>query len=162
MSYYISLPNGSYVEVPDDVSRAQAMREIGLDPRFRPIIEQSFEKEKRAIPDAYGYLARGVGQIPTAIGSVINVVPGMEDNVVGRGLRNVGQAISDYGTSQLSEGTRKQQALFDLAMQEAENKGLGEQAKTAIAEAIRNPRIVAGVAIESLPSLATALVGGLG
>ena len=162
MSYYISLPNGSYVEVPDDVSREQAMREISLDPRFRPIIEQSFEKEKRAIPDAYGYLARGVGQIPTAIGSVINVVPGMEDNVVGRGLRNVGQAISDYGTSQLSEGTRKQQALFDLAMQEAENKGLGEQAKTAIAEAIRNPRIVAGVAIESLPSLATALVGGLG
>lgn len=161
MSYYLPLPDGSFVEVPDNVPQEQAERQIALDPRYRPIIEQSFERQKRAIPDAYGYLMRGVGQIPTAAGSLINVVPGMEDNIVGRGLRNVGQAISDYGTGQLSEGTRKQQALFDLAMQEAENKGLGEQAKTALAEAIRNPRIVAGVAIESLPSLATALVGGL-
>ncbi len=161
MSYYIPLPDGSFVEVPDNIPQEQAERQIALDPRYRPIIEQSFDRQKKAIPDAYGYLMRGVGQIPTAAGSIINVVPGMEDNIVGRGLRNVGQAISDYGTSQLSEGTRKQQALFDLAMQEAESKGLGEQAKTALAEAIRNPRIVAGVAIESLPSLATALVGGL-
>lgn len=160
MSYYLPLPDGSFVEVPDNIPQEQAERQIALDPRYRPIIEQSF-RQKSAGADAYGYLMRGVGQIPTAAGSLINVVPGMEDNIVGRGLRSAGQAISDYGTSQLSEGTRKQQALFDLAMQEAENKGLGEQAKTALAEAIRNPRIVAGVAIESLPSLATALVGGL-
>ena len=161
MPYYVALPNGSYVEMPDDIPQDQAMREISLDPRFRPIIEQSFEKEKNLLRDVPGYLARGVGQIPSAIGSLINVVPGMEQNIVGRGLRSAGEAISDFGTGILSSGTQKQQALFDLAMQEAESKGLGEQAKTALAEAIRNPRIVAGVAIESLPSLATALVGGL-
>ena len=74
MPYYVALPNGSYVEMPDDIPQDQAMREISLDPRFRPIIEQSFDREKKAIPDAYGYLMRGVGQIPTAAGSIINVV----------------------------------------------------------------------------------------
>lgn len=161
MSYYISLPNGTYVEVPDDVSREQAMREISLDPRFRPIIEQSFEKEKNLLRDIPGYLVRGVGQVPTAVGSLINVVPGMEQNIVGRGLRAAGEAISGAGTSILSPGTQRQQALFDLAMQEAENQGLTDQAKTALAEAIRNPRIAAGIAIESLPSLVGSFGAGL-
>ena len=161
MPYYVALPNGSYVEMPDDIPQDQAMQKISLDPRFRPIIEQSFEKEKNLLRDIPGYLVRGVGQVPTAVGSLINVVPGMEQNIVGRGLRSAGEAISGAGTGILSPGTQRQQALFDLAMQEAENQGLTDQAKTALAEAIRNPRIAAGIAIESLPSLVGSFGAGL-
>jgi hypothetical protein len=81
MSYYIQLPDNSYVEVPEGVDENEARRRISLDPRFRPIIEKSISEQSSIIPDLTGSVVRGLGSPLTAIGTLTDLVPGMQGNL---------------------------------------------------------------------------------
>lgn len=161
MNYYIQLPNNEYVEVPQGVSEDEARARIMRDPRFRPIIEQAISEQSNIFRDTAGSIVRGVGSIPTAVGTLTGLVPGMQDNIVSRGLTSAGEYISQRGTAMMSPGGRMQQQLFQAVMDEAENQGLAEQAKIALREAISNPRMIANITAESIPALVASFGGGL-
>jgi len=160
MNYYIQLPNNEYVEVPQGVSEDEARARIMRDPRFRPIIDQAISEQSSMLPDLAGSFVRGVGSIPTAVGTLTGLVPGMQDNLVSRGLTSAGEYLSQRGTAMMSPGGQMQQRLFQAVMEEAENQGLADQAKIALREAISNPRMLANITAESIPSLVTAFAGG--
>jgi hypothetical protein len=61
----------------------------------------------------------------------------------------------------MSPGGQMQQRLFQAVMDEAENQGLVDQAKVALREAISNPRMLANITAESIPSLVASFGGGL-
>ena len=160
MNYYIQLPNNEYVEVPQGVSEDEARARIMRDPRFRPVIEQAISEQSSMLPDLAGSFVRGVGALPTAVGTLTGLVPGMQDNVVSRGLVSAGEYLSQRGNTMMSPGGRMQQELFQAVMDEADKQGLVEQAKVALREAISNPRMLANITAESIPSLVGSFGGG--
>ena len=160
MNYYIQLPNNEYVEVPQGVSEDEARARIMRDPRFRPVIEQAISEQSSMLPDLAGSFVRGVGALPTAVGTLTGLVPGMQDNVVSRGLVSAGEYLSQRGNAMMSPGGRMQQELFQAIMDEADKQGLVGQAKVALREAISNPRMLANITAESIPSLVGSFGGG--
>jgi hypothetical protein len=118
MSYYVALPDGNYVEVPDDVPQDVAKGKIlqsypSLEPKqsaFRQVADIPLQVAKGAIG--------GVGSLAEAFGA---------GNVVARGLNTA----EDYVSSYLSAQSRKDTAEMGRIMEEAKGKGIGEQVLAA-------------------------------
>ena len=121
MSYYIALPDGTYVEMPDNAPNELVQ---GVRDKITERFPESAPKQSafRQVADIPLQVARGaiggVGSFAEAFGA---------NNPVARGLNTA----EDYVSSYLSAQSRKDSNEMGRIMEEAKGKGVGENVLAA-------------------------------
>lgn len=116
MSYYVQLPNDTYVEVPDNVSREDAYKQItAAYPDFAPQEKQS--------------AFRQVADVPLQIAKGAVSASGMIANAFGAGSETAQtiKGVEGYLDGLLSAQSKKDSAEIARIMNDAKDKGVYDQ-----------------------------------
>ena len=149
MPYDVELPNGDVIEVPDNVSQAEAKQRIyKAYPQFAP--KQSTERTFReAITDPLLGIAKGVGAMAQLPGQLYGLATGDFDTAAMRGP----EKFQEYAKSLQSEGLHVREALRDKAISEAEKKGIASEFYTAITQTLKDPALITTFITEQIPEM---------
>jgi len=149
MPYDVELPNGDIIEVPDNVSQAEAKQRIyKAYPQFAP--KQSTERTfGEAITDPLLGIAKGVGAMAQLPGQLYGLATGDFDTAAMRGP----ERFQEYAKSLQSEGLHVREALRDKAISEAEKQGIASAFYTAIVQTIKDPALVSTFITETVPEM---------
>lgn len=146
--YNVELPDGTLVQVPDNVPEDEARR------RIRKQFPQFASKERttgEAFKDVGASVLGGIGSVLQVPGQLTQLVPGLYG--VGSGLAKPGGAIADFAKGLKSQGLQVREALRDKAVSEADKEGLLSGFATAITETIKDPALLSTFFAEQLPQL---------
>jgi hypothetical protein len=118
MSYDVELPNGTIIEVPDDVPQSEAKRRILASyPQFapKPVAPPAPSKERtwtESVTDPLLGLVEGAGSMAQLPGQLYGLASGDFDTAAMRGP----EQLQKYAKSLQSEGLKTREALRDEAV----------------------------------------------
>jgi len=146
--YEVELPDGTIVEVPDNVTPKDAKK------RIEAAYPQFASKERTAgesITDLGASLLGGVGSVLQVPGQLTQLVPGLYG--VGSAITKPGAALSDWASGLKSQGLQVREALRNQAISAADKEGVLSGFATAIGQTIKDPALLSTFLFEQLPQL---------
>ena len=148
MSYYVQLPNDTYVEVPDDVSREDAYKQISA--AYPDMVPQPKQSAFRQVADVPLKVAEG------AIGGVKSLV-----DLFGAGsdTANALKGVEGYVHSLLSAKSQKNEQEIAKIFEDAKGKGIYENVLAGLKAVYQAPIDTTAQAIGStLPIIAGSIL----
>ena len=146
--YNVELPDGTLVQVPDNVPEDEARR------RIRKQFPQFASKERttgEAFKDVGASVLGGIGSVLQVPGQLTQLVPGLYG--VGSALAKPGAALSELASGLKSQGLQVREALRSKAISEADKEGVLSGFATAIGQTIKDPALLSTFLAEQLPQL---------
>ena len=159
MSYDVELPNGDIIEVPDNVSQAEAKQRIyKAYPQFapKPVPPSTERTFGEAITDPLLSLVKGTGSMAQLPGQLYGLATGDFDTAAMRGPAQ----LQEYAKSLQSKGLQAREALRDQAMSDAEKRGIAAEFYTAITQTLKDPALISTFITETIPEMIPMLVTG--
>ena len=106
-----------------------------------------------AATDIAASVGKGIGQTLQVPGQLYNLVAGNVSTEKPTGLEGLGKALEEKSEAAKSESLKAKEAERSRIIQEAEGKGIWEQAKAAGASTIKDPALLISFLAEMAPNL---------
>lgn len=146
--YEVALPDGTIVEVPDNVSHAEAHKRIvAAYPQFA----NKSRTVTESVTDIGAGIAGGLGSVLQAPGQIAKLIPGLYG--IGSALEKPGKALEEYAQGFKSQGLQVREAMRSKAISEADKEGVLSGFIAAIKQTITDPALLSTFLAEQLPQL---------
>jgi hypothetical protein len=131
-------------------ARSRGLIGGGIQSIKQPPKERTFGE---AATDIAASVGKGLGQTLQVPGQLLGLITGDVQTEKPSGLQGLGKALEEKSEAAKSESLRAKEAERSRIIQEAEGKGIWEQAKAAGASTIKDPALLVSFLAEMAPNM---------